>query len=226
MPEAHAAHPSEQELSEFGLGKLPRASADAVAAHLETCRDCLDRLDRSEPDSFVGRLRAAAPRGDTVTPLEGGATPSPEARRLDAAADFPPELAALGKFEVLGKLGQGGMGAVWKARHLFLDRVVAIKVMRDAALGSEEARGRFLQEMRAGGRLSHPNVAQTIDAAGAGGVLFLVLEYVDGVSLDSSSPGKARCPRGWPAAAPPRRPRGWRTPTPWTWSTATSSRTT
>ena len=184
MPEGQADHPSAKQLSDFGLGRLPRPEADTVASHLEGCSECASRLEGQRPDTFVGRLRAAAPKGQ----------PAP---RPGAPADFPPELLASGKFEVLGKLGEGGMGAVWKARHTFLDRLVAIKVMRPDAVSSPDARGRFLQEMRAGGRLSHPNVAQTIDAAQAGDILYLVMEYVEGVSLDRLVDQKGPLPAGF-----------------------------
>jgi hypothetical protein len=76
----------------------------------------------------------------------------------------PPELAASRKFEVVGKLGEGGMGAVYQARHTFLGEMVAIKVMSGDALGHPEARARFLGEMRAAGRLNHPNIVRALDA--------------------------------------------------------------
>ncbi|MFO0843476.1 MAG: serine/threonine-protein kinase [Gemmataceae bacterium] len=125
------------------------------------------------------------PSPPSHTALPGGKTPlSGEAGWPKSTAEPPAELVALSKFQFLEKIGEGGMGAVWKANHNFLDRPVAIKVMSGAAVGHAEARERFLAEMRAGGRLHHPNVAQTIDAAQAGDTLFLVMEFVDGASLD------------------------------------------
>src|SRR5262245_6802129 len=78
--------------------------------------------------------------------------------------DVPPELAGSSKFQVLGKVGQGGMGAVYKARHNFLGELVAIKVMSAAAVGNPEARARFLREMQAAGKLKHPNIVRALDA--------------------------------------------------------------
>ncbi|MFO0843475.1 MAG: protein kinase [Gemmataceae bacterium] len=187
MPEGHADHPSAKELSDFGLGKLPRPTADTVAAHLESCAECLSRLEGQRPDSFVGRLRDAAPKGSPATIADAPAAPG----------GFPAELLAMGKFEPLGQLGEGGMGAVWKARHTFLDRLVAIKVMRPDVVSSPDARRRFLQEMRAGGRLGHPNIAQTIDAAESGGLLYLVMEFVEGVSLDKLVSRRGPLPVGF-----------------------------
>jgi eukaryotic-like serine/threonine-protein kinase len=65
-----------------------------------------------------------------------------------------------------------------------LDKDVAIKVMSGPALGNAEARERFLKEMRAGGKLDHPNIVKTHDADKAGDLLYLVMEYVEGISLE------------------------------------------
>jgi formylglycine-generating enzyme required for sulfatase activity len=97
--------------------------------------------------------------------------------------NIPPALAALNKFEVLGKLGEGGMGAVWKARRKLLQDVVAIKVMGPEVAGNPELRARFLREMRATVRLNHPHIVRAFDAEEVGELLYLVMEYVEGVSL-------------------------------------------
>ena len=97
---------------------------------------------------------------------------------------LPPELAASTKFEVLSKLGEGGMGAVYKARHLFLNELVAIKVMNAAALANPDARSRFLREMQAVGQLKHKNIVRALDAEQIGELLVLVMEYVEGITLD------------------------------------------
>ncbi|MFO0843473.1 MAG: protein kinase [Gemmataceae bacterium] len=193
MPNARTKHPSARDLADFGLGKLPRDVADAVAAHLAACGECQERLAEQQPDSFVARLRAARPKGSTALPGARRPPPlpaetvrtSPAARRgTEAASDVPPELAGLSKFQFLEKLGEGGMGAVWKARHAFLGSVVAVKVMNDLALGDDDARHRFLREMRAAGKLDHPNIVRAHDAEQAGDLLYLVMEYVEGLSLD------------------------------------------
>ena len=63
MPDA-VIHPKQQELIAFGLGKLPKAAAAAVASHLEACAACRKTLENLPPDSFVGKVRAAKP-GDS-----------------------------------------------------------------------------------------------------------------------------------------------------------------
>jgi tRNA A-37 threonylcarbamoyl transferase component Bud32 len=182
MPDAPVTHPNAKDLSDFGLGKLPRPMSDSVAAHLESCSDCLAKLAEQQPDSFMGGLKAAAPKNGTLVP--GEKAPALMPKKAPPPADLPPELAAMGKFEDVRKVGEGGMGAVWKARHVMLDKLVAIKVMNSATLGNAEARERFFTEMRAGGKLDHPNIARVIDAGRAGELLYMVMEYVEGQSLD------------------------------------------
>lgn len=84
---------------------------------------------------------------------------------------------------MLGKLGQGGMSTVWKARQLSLDRLVAIKTLAAEYLPDAVARERFQQEARAAARLSHPGIVQVYDAGVAGDVPYIVMEFVDGRSL-------------------------------------------
>lgn len=83
----------------------------------------------------------------------------------------------------LGKrIGQGGMGQVYLAKHRHLGKNVAIKFIRHD-LHCREAQGRFLQEIQAVGRLTHPNLIHAIDAGEADGLLFCVTEYLDGHDL-------------------------------------------
>src|SRR5439155_4089813 len=80
-------------------------------------------------------------------------------------------------------LGQGGMGAVYKARHKIMDRVVALKVINSSLLGSSQAVERFHREVKAAARLDHPNIVRAHDADQAGGTHFLVMEFVEGTDL-------------------------------------------
>ncbi len=97
---------------------------------------------------------------------------------------MPAELRASSKFQILGKLGQGGIGAVFKAKHNFLGELVAIKVMNADVVGHPEARSRFLREMQAAGQLKHKNIVRALDAEQIGDLLVLVMEYVGGITLD------------------------------------------
>jgi hypothetical protein len=91
----------------------------------------------------------------------------------------------LGNYVVLDKLGEGGMGQVFKAHHRRMDRIVALKVLSPTATKSKEAVERFQREVKAAARLSHPNVVTAHDADEEAGIHFLVMEYVEGQDLAS-----------------------------------------
>lgn len=90
----------------------------------------------------------------------------------------------LGRFEIVSLLGAGGMGRVYKATDSRLRRSVAIKVLPDAAAGDIERRRRFEREARAVANLNHPNICALHDFGNDDGVEFLVMEYLDGETLE------------------------------------------
>lgn len=85
--------------------------------------------------------------------------------------------------ELIEKLGQGGMGVVWKARQLSLDRLVAIKVIPPEMIRSPDDVRMILQEARAAAKLKHPGIVQIHDACEQDGTYYLVMEYVEGYNL-------------------------------------------
>jgi WD40 repeat protein/tRNA A-37 threonylcarbamoyl transferase component Bud32 len=89
----------------------------------------------------------------------------------------------LGSYVLLERLGEGGMGQVFKARHQVMNRVVALKVIRKDRLASGEALQRFRREVEASAQLAHPNIVIAHDAAQFGDRLVLVMEYVEGTDL-------------------------------------------
>ncbi len=89
----------------------------------------------------------------------------------------------LGDYELLEELGHGGMGVVYKARQIYLNQIVALKILPHRYLDDAQAVNRFRREMQSIGGLSHPNIVQAYNAGEAGGVHFLVMEFVDGVNL-------------------------------------------
>ena len=93
------------------------------------------------------------------------------------------ELPRLGDYELLAKLGQGGMGAVYKARHVRLDKIVALKVLPKERTNDPQARARFEREMRAVGRVNHPNIVGALDARDIGGTTVLIMEYPAGLDV-------------------------------------------
>jgi TonB family protein len=89
-----------------------------------------------------------------------------------------------GKYEILAKIREGGMGAIYKVRHRLLDEVRVVKVIRTQGDPGQEAADRFLSEAKAAIKLRHPNVAVLHDfAVGSDGQAFIVMEYIDGWNL-------------------------------------------
>ena len=97
---------------------------------------------------------------------------------------------SLGHYTILEKLGQGGMGVVYKARDTHLDRFVAIKVLPPEKLGDPERKRRFVQEAKAASALNHPNIVTVHDITSDAGVDFIVMEYIAGQTLDQLIPRK------------------------------------
>ena len=91
-------------------------------------------------------------------------------------------------YQILEKLGEGGMGVVYRAHDTRLDRVVAVKIVHPDAAASRQRRERFAREARAASALNHPHIVaiHDIDRDSSEGADrdFIVMEYVDGASLD------------------------------------------
>jgi serine/threonine protein kinase len=91
----------------------------------------------------------------------------------------------LDHYRIEAKLGEGGMGVVYQARDLHLDRLVAIKVLPHDRLADPARKQRFAQEARAASALNHPNIVTIHDIRSQDGVDFIVMEYVEGRTLDA-----------------------------------------
>jgi len=86
----------------------------------------------------------------------------------------------VGGYQVVAKLGQGGMGAVFKAVQLSIDRTVALKILPPRLAKNQEYVTRFFREARSAARLNHPNIVQAFDAGEADGYYYFAMEFVDG----------------------------------------------
>src|SRR5712692_7598134 len=90
----------------------------------------------------------------------------------------------LGHYRIEAKLGEGGMGVVYRAFDTHLDRPVAIKILRREATISPERKRRFVQEAKAASALNHPNIIHIYDIDTADGTDFIAMEFVPGKTLD------------------------------------------
>jgi tRNA A-37 threonylcarbamoyl transferase component Bud32 len=193
------AHPSAEELAAFTLGTLDDEMQDFIENHVASCTSCQERAATAPGDSFVELVRSVQPHpegmADTLTEAIQAHTPTPQLREsltsppyaLSADAggldSIPSELAGHERYRVVRLLSEGGMGSVYEAEQIAMQRRVALKVIRRADAASPASLERFRREVRAAARLSHPNIVTAYDAETAGEVLFLVMEYVEGITL-------------------------------------------
>jgi WD40 repeat protein/serine/threonine protein kinase len=182
--------PSDRELLAFHVGSLEEERIDSIADHLEGCPRCeaaVERLDGSVDRAFfalrdVGPVLPVSVRGRSP----GSQVPSAH-RRNDGDLTAPENWPIIPGYEILGPLGGGGMGVVYRARHVRLNREVALKRLR--ADGSRElARSRAEAENLA--RLRHPNIVQIHEIVELEGQVFLALELVEGGALATRLSGK------------------------------------
>jgi eukaryotic-like serine/threonine-protein kinase len=125
-------------------------------------------------------------------PYDGGMAGMARCPFLQVGAEPWPILPG---FEILGVLGRGGMGTVYRARELHLQRMVAIKMLRSGEFADPDQRARFLREAQTLGGLQHPNIVQVFQGGEAHGQLYLVMECVDGGSLERRLKGSPLPPQ-------------------------------
>jgi serine/threonine protein kinase len=136
-------------------------------------------------DDWLAEARQTA---ETLSGVGAPDTPAPGMPALTAAFPAVPpstvsQPSVLGEYELQERLGAGGMGEVYKARHQRLDKLVALKLLPAGAQGSADRVARFLREMRAVGSLDHPNVVEAHDAGEQAGVVYLVMKLIEGADL-------------------------------------------
>lgn len=151
--------------------RFPAYSQEIAQAFAQLGKLKLPSEMAAEKETFAG----ASNESSTLPPGAVGAS------RADAT--MVGSGGSLGPYQLLEKLGEGGMGAVYKARHTHLDKLVAIKVLPQHFTEKPEAVARFKREMKAVGRLTHANIVQAHDAGEIHGTHFLAMEYVEGIDL-------------------------------------------
>ena len=113
---------------------------------------------------------------------------------LDDSMAKAEALRHVGNYEILSKVGAGGMGTVYQAKDKKADRIVALKILSPAHASNKEYIQRFLSEAHSSGRLSHPNIVQGYDAGESNGQYYFAMEFVDGVTVGSMLKDKQPVP--------------------------------
>src|SRR5277367_4541467 len=159
-----------QELLEEILesGKSPE---EACADRPELLREVRRRLRR---------VQSVAQQLDDLFPSTDVASERVKRARSADVGGTPPRIPG---YDDLSFVGRGGMGVVYKARHLNLNRIVAVKMLLSGAYASALERTRFLREAEAVARLNHPNVVQVHDMGEFEGQAYFTMEFVEGGPL-------------------------------------------
>jgi serine/threonine protein kinase len=209
--------PAPDHLERFLAQRLDSHDHAITAAHVRDCPDCRDACSRlaanHEPDTVTlgGPPPPADPSHGCPAPadaptarlwrhelvLRPGERPVKSGSAFDIT--FPPWPAshttpAVPGYELLGELGRGGMGVVFKARQVKLNRLVALKMIHGGELSDPDTLARFRTEAEAVARLQHPNIVQIYEVGEADGRPFFSLEYVGGGSLAQRAGGRPQPP--------------------------------
>ena len=134
---------------------------------------------------FCSSCGAALSASDATATTSLGATVRMSASSTPEEGRFPPGTLLGQRYRISGRIGQGGMGEVYKATDLLLGQVVALKFLPESVASNEAMLERFRTEVRLARQISHPNVCRVYDLGEVQGQLFLSMEYVDGEDLKS-----------------------------------------
>ncbi len=153
-------------------GSASCEAARQVLAHIDTCGTC--RRKYRELRAVLGDLSAARALDSQVT---GGGAGSEPARHADG-------IPLIDDFEIQAEIGRGGMGVVYRARQISLNRVVALKVLAQGLVSSERAVARFHKEAQAAARLHHTNIVPIYAQGVSNGMFYYAMELIEGRPLD------------------------------------------
>jgi len=191
--------PDPSQLGELLAGRLSEDAQAALAEHVESCESCRNALDAmadgGELDGLAGRGEAtvgpafdeaiAELRAEGASAETMGAPATDGELSLDflTSSDDPDLLGRFGPYDIHEAIGRGGMGVVLKGYDPRLHRFVAVKVLSPQLASNPTARKRFLREAQAAAAVSHDHVVTIHAVDEANSLPYLVMEYVDGVSL-------------------------------------------
>ena len=149
---------------------------------MKTCPDCGANVPDDAPAGFCPKclFTSANVDADALPPtVLGDVTPGASSSR----ATTSPPLRSFGDYELLEEIARGGMGVVYKARQINLDRIVAVKMVLGGSLASKEFIHRFRTEAAAAANLQHPNIVGVHEVGSHHGEQFLAMDFVDGPNL-------------------------------------------
>jgi serine/threonine protein kinase/formylglycine-generating enzyme required for sulfatase activity len=181
--------PGIESLINLNCGRLGDEVASEVSRHLDHCEECLSTIS-SLQSSTAPALRLAAGgcapgfefSHENGLAVSRASVPLPD--RLHEPVENWKAPREFRDYVLLGQIGRGGMGTVYRARHVQLERIVAIKFLSEDHVKDAQAVARFQREMRAVGRLEHPNIVRATDAGVLdGGIYFIAMEFVDGPDI-------------------------------------------
>jgi WD40 repeat protein/tetratricopeptide (TPR) repeat protein len=195
--------PSDEQFEGLLAEQLGAADRDAVETHVEGCPTCQQRLAeladggtrsagllppgavtelQPPPDTeFLRRLKQSPP---WPTPPLANEAASAETLTFEGHAPAPPaDWPIVAGYEVVGELGRGGMGVVYRARQEALDRVVALKMVLSGPHADPAELARFQAEAQAAANLRHPNIVAIYEVGEYQGRHFFSMDYVEGQSL-------------------------------------------
>ncbi len=167
---------------DHALGRL--VSARGLLTEDEV-RDCLREAKQSPTPRNLAQMmvekgKATPQQVEALLKEVGAADGQPAAPSIRLGPNM-----VFGKYQILSELGRGGMGAVYKACDTALDRIVALKILSDRLVATEEDVHRFQRESKLAARLNHPHLVPVFEADIFNGVPFFTMEYIEGETLDS-----------------------------------------
>jgi len=194
--------PSDEKLARLLADSLDPSEREALALHVETCASCqgkLAQLSEKQDEEMWQRAEQDSPRSEAEEEIlrrlklaRRSSAPLPAAptditlfahRERAAPTEIDSQWPAVPGYEIIGVLGRGGMAVVYKARHLALQRIVALKMLENWAHAGEKELTRFRAEADVIARLQHANIVQIYDVGEVAGRPYFALEYVAGGSL-------------------------------------------
>src|SRR5262245_16267166 len=193
--------PADNRLSELVLRWQELRERGQPAPVEELCQDCPELVEplRQHIQTLQGNTKSLEVTHSTHDPTLFHTDPQSNKPTTPASPDnqtMPPPLPRrIGPYEILGCLGEGGMGTVYKALQPGLNRLVALKVIRGGSAVRPQDLARFRTEAEAIAQLSHPNLVQVYEVGEHDGLPFLVMELVDGSNLEQHAGGKPQPPR-------------------------------